>query len=232
MSSEGWKPKSFLEDPALDYAALKPAELPIIMSLLDAGTRYNLSRNVHPAYLAVRESRTLLGHSNDLIAKGLMETIETIRPNVKRVGWTRSGKQCMIEEDNGTTVYLEGYTQEVDSIASFVAPLFRSMPGDSLTIEPILEENTATTVLRIPPMLHTMTLVVLALDGWGLSKISLNTDSEFYSIFSAGLVIAVEEGIIGEDEMVSPLRKLEGSSIKLLTRMVKMVAISMEIEVE
>jgi hypothetical protein len=231
MSAEAsWKPETFIEDHALNYACLKPAELPIIMSLLDGGSKYTLKRNMHPSYIAVRDNLVVLGHADDQVAKEIAKL--NLRTRFQRVGWTRSGLECMTQEDNREPEYLKASSYEVDNVGSFVSTLLRTDSGDEVMVEPVLEDGAVTTVLRVMPMLRIMTLVVLALDRLGLRQISLNTANDFYAIFSAGMLVVIEEGMLDDEPARDQLLdKLNGSGISLLTKMMSTIATSMEVKV-
>lgn len=225
---ETWQPETFIQDPALNYEALKPAEVAVLMTLLDSGASYKLSRNMHPTYLAVRDSRVLLGPSNTNLSQSLMET--TIRAECKRVGWTRTGIQCMVEEEN-VTIYPDSWEFKVNDVGSFVARVLRTSPKDDIMIESTLGDGQVSAILRIQPMARLMPLVVMALEDWGLTKISLNSET-FYAIFATGLTIAIEEGmLLDEVDRTALLEKLDKVTINLINKMIEMVAQSMDIEV-
>jgi hypothetical protein len=136
----------------------------------------------------------------------------------------------MVEEEN-VTIYPDSWEFKVNDVGSFVARVLRTSPKDDIMIESTLGDGQVSAILRIQPMARLMPLVVMALEDWGLTKISLNSET-FYAIFATGLTIAIEEGmLLDEADRTALLEKLDKVTINLINKMIEMVAQSMDIEV-
>lgn len=235
--SNSWTPTTFMKDTSLELKPVKIPEMPIFMSIIDANETgeplYMIYRNMHPAYIAVRSGGpVLLGHTHDSHATELMKL--QLKPEYERVGWTRNAKECMLDEGDGRIMFMNSYAAEVKTLADFVGPMLRASTEDDLTIKSITNGDDGP-VLRVNPMLRLTPLVVLALEGLGMSAISINTASELHAIFSLGLLYAIDEGFVHEHGTLASLQlvtnKIDGSSTGIMRRMVKGVAEAMEIEV-